>query len=424
MRELEQRFPEELAVIGVHSGKYHAERVTGRIREAAIRLGNTHSIVNDRQFRIWRSYTISAWPTLVIIDPTARVLGAHAGEFTAEMMTPVIAEMVLPFDRAGHLSRASTHVPLDAPAISPGTLRYPGKLAVEGDRMAIADSGHHRILIARLEGDGRRARLQRMVGTPEPGFRDGDDPRFRAPQGMTFDGDRLLVADAENHAIRAVDLRRGAATTLAGTGTQLRTVADLRAGALSSPWDVTLADGTLYVAMAGIHQIWALDLAAGTGRVHSGSQHEDILDGPQQDAALAQPMGIVAGRDRLYFVDAESSAVRWAERDPAGKVETIVGTGLFDFGDRDGVGETALLQHPQGIARHPDGRLLVADSYNDALKWVDPASRRVSAWVRGLHEPGGVACGPRSAYVADTNAHRIMWVDYTTAEMGEVRVEG
>ena len=48
--------------------------------------------------------------------------------------------------------------------------------------------------------------------------------------------------------------------TLAGTGYQMRTRADQKAGAMSSPWDVTLFDKTLYVAMAGIHQIWSVDV--------------------------------------------------------------------------------------------------------------------------------------------------------------------
>ncbi|MDQ3696408.1 MAG: alkyl hydroperoxide reductase [Gemmatimonadota bacterium] len=422
MRELERRFPQEIAIVGVHSGKYHAERETPRIREAAVRLRNTHPIVNDRQFRVWRSHAVRAWPTLVIVDPTGHALGAHAGEFTAAALTPLIERMIGPYDSAGHLVRGELHVELDTPAIVPGVLRYPGKVVVDGDRIAIADSGHNRILIGRLTRDGRGVRIGRVIGGPESGLADGDSPRFHDPQGMALDGDRLFVADRGNHAIRAADLQTGVVATVAGTGGQLRTPEDLRAGALSSPWDVALADGTLYVAMAGIHQLWALDLAARVGSVHSGSKREDLMDGPHTDAALAQPMGIVADRDRLWFVDAESSAVRWAERHPSGIVGTVVGTGLFDFGDRDGMGDEALMQHPQGIARHPDGRLLIADTYNDALKWLDPATRHVTTWVRGLHEPGGVASSSRYAYVADTNAHRLVWVDYTSGEVGEVEI--
>jgi hypothetical protein len=422
LRELEQRYPDALTVIGVHSGKFRTERDTARVREAALRLGNAHPIVNDRQFRVWRSYTVNAWPTLAVVDPTARVVGTHAGEFTAAGLVPLIERMIEMFSREGLLERRTMHLPPDPSAIAPGLLRYPGKVALDGDRLAIADTGHHRVIVARLAPDGVRATIELVVGRGEPGFDDGVDGTFNAPQGLVFHGDLLYIADSENHAVRAVELSTGAIHTVAGTGRQLRTRADQQAGAMSSPWDVTMVHGTLYIAMAGIHQLWSLDPRTRTPRVHSGTFREDIADGRNDSAALAQPMGITSDAHRLYFVDAESSAVRWSDIDPDGKVGTIIGTGLFDFGDRDGVGDAALAQHPQGIARHPDGRLLVADSYNDALKWVHPATRAATTWVRGLHEPSGVACGPAWALVADTNAHRIVRVAYDSAEVQEVDI--
>jgi sugar lactone lactonase YvrE len=134
-------------------------------------------------------------------------------------------------------------------------------------------------------------------------------------------------------------------------------------------------------------------------------------------------MGIAARDGALWFADAESSAVRRADLDPAGAVTTLVGTGLFDFGDVDGVGDVVRLQHPQGLATAPDGRLLVADSYNDALKWLDPATRLVTTWVRGLSEPTGVAIGRDLAYVADTNAHRIAVVSLATGAVETLAIE-
>ncbi len=422
MRDLEEKYRDTVVVIGVHSGKYRAERDTARIREAALRLGNTHPIVNDRQFRVWRSYAVNAWPTLAIVDPAGRLVGSSAGEFTAAMVSPLLDRLVERYTAQGELDRRPVHFSPDPPGASPGLLRYPGKVAVDGDRIAIADSGHHRVIVARLSADGTRATIERIAGRGEPGFDDGPNGAFNYPQGLAFDGEMLYVADAENHAIRAVELTTGAVRTITGTGRQLRTRYDLEAGALSSPWDVALVGRTLYIAMAGIHQLWSLDLASGTARPHSGTMREDIADGPHRAAALAQPMGLVTDGSRLYFVDAESSAVRWADLPATGEVRTIVGTGLFDFGDRDGAGDAALLQHPQGIARHSDGRLLVADSYNDALKWIDPVTRQATTWLRGLHEPGGVACGPSHAYVADTNAHRIVVVPYEVPSIVELEL--
>lgn len=431
MRELEAKFPNELVVIGVHSGKYHAERETARIREASIRLGAAHPVLNDRQFRVWRAFAVNAWPTLAVIDPGGAALGRHAGEFTAEQMAPVVQRLVDAFADRGVLNREPLHWVPDEPAIAPGMLRYPGKVAVDGERIAVADSGQHRVLVGVLEEGGRRMRVERVVGGGkarggERGFADGGprEARFDYPQGMAFAENTLYVADAGNHAVREIDLSSGTVRTLAGTGTQLRRRSDIEAGAMASPWDLAPVGDTLFVAMAGIHQLWAVDRATGKVRRHSGTFREDIIDGPHGDAALAQPMGLVADEraGRLYFVDAESSAVRWADLDPNGGVGTVVGTGLFDFGDVDGRGDDVRMQHQQAIVQTDDGRLLVADSYNDALKWVDPATREATAWVRGLHEPAGLALGDRYVYVADTNAHRIALVDRESGGVDEMEI--
>lgn len=420
MRELEARFAEELVVVGVHSGKYVAERVTARIREAALRLDVRHPVVNDRQFRVWRAYAVRAWPTIVVIDPRGRVVGMHAGELTAAQVEPFIAGLIEAAERDGSLVRGplpSGAVPHgdERPAVAPGRLCYPGKVAVDGRRIAVASSGRHQLLVGELEGDGRRMRVTRVVGRGLPGLEDGaaGAARFTRPQGMAFVDDTLYVADAGNHALRRIALADGTVATVTGTGHRLRTRADREAGALASPWDVAWHDGVLWVAMAGMHQLWAVDPVSGAARVHAGTGGEEIADGPLAEALLAQPMGLAAHDGRLWFADAESSAVRVADADSGGRVRTLVGTGLFDFGDRDGAGDTVRLEHPQGVAVEPgSGRLLVADSYNDALKWLEPATRAVATWARNLHEPGGVAWSADGlAYVADTNAHRVVVVD-------------
>jgi sugar lactone lactonase YvrE len=414
LRELELRFGDAIAIVGVHSGKYIAERVTARIADAARRLGVEHAVVNDRQFRIWRAHAIRAWPSLVAIDRDGRVVGAHAGEFLADEVAPFIDGLLgrgggATASRSGHASGAGP---------PPHALRYPGKVALDGTRLAIADSGHARVLVGELDDAGRTLRLTSTVGG-------GEDSPFAGPQGLCFDGDTLHVADALRHELRAIDLPSGTVRTRAGIGKRPRTRADLAAGGIASPWDLALVGRTLFIAAAGSHQLLSLPLDAPRAmpRVHAGSGAEELHDGPLASAALAQPMGLAAAGDRLWFADAESSAVRAAGVAPDGAVSTVVGTGLFDFGDTDGIGDAVRLQHPQGLAVAPDGRLLVADSYNDALKWIDPATRESRVFVRGLHEPGGVALGPGGrAYVADTNAHRIVVVE-PGGEMRELRIE-
>jgi len=417
LREIEEQFPNDVVVIGVHSGKYIAERETHRIREASLRYEIAHPIVNDRQFRVWRSYAVRAWPTLAVIDRNGYVVGAHAGEFTARMLRPTLEALIsTPGDRSGTGAR---HFPAEEPRIHPTLLRYPGNVAVNGRRIALSDTGNHRVIIGQLEDD-LRMRVERVVSELSPPERVGPK-NFHSPQGLAYAGDKLYVADAENHTVSAIELENGAATTLAGTGHQLRTDADRDKRALSSPWDLTVVGETIYVAMAGVHQIWAIEKSTGRARVHCGAGGEDIADGPLASALLAQPMGITTDGARLYFADSESSAIRWADLDIDGRAGTIVGTGLFDFGDIDGAGDKVRMQHQQGIACR-GGELLVADSYNDALKWVNPNTREARTWLRGFHEPGGVAMGEHHAYIADTNAHRVMVADYETGALAELLI--
>jgi DNA-binding beta-propeller fold protein YncE len=413
-------FPNDIAVVGVHSGKFTEERVTANIRDASIRLGATHPIVNDRQFRVWREYAVRAWPTLIAIDPRGYVVGMQAGEFSATALMPFIERVLTAARRAATLDSRALHFAADPPTVTPDALAFPGKVAVDGGRIAIADSGRHRVLVGTLDDSGVQMRIDRVLGGETSGYRDGAEPLFQNPQGLAFAGDTLYVADAGNHSIRAVTLATGLTRTLAGTGHQARTSSDLDAGALSSPWDVAVHADTLYVAMAGTHQLWTVDLATGHAAVHSGSGAEELHDGTHADAALAQPMGLCLSDGELFVADSESSAIRASDRSRAGGVRTIVGTGLFDFGDVDGVGDAVRLQHPQAIARAPDGRLLVADSYNGALKWIDAARRETRTWMRGLHEPSGLAITAERVYVADTNRHRVVVVDLATTTLSEL----
>ncbi len=159
-----------------------------------------------------------------------------------------------------------------------------------------------------------------MIGSGEEGFVDGeyDKAQFNRPQGMCLDGDTLYVADTENHAIRAVDLKEAQVTTIAGIGTQARSMSAPGASGpakttpLVSPWDVIQLPGdkSLYIAMAGPHQIWKLDPSRETISVFAGSGVENITDGTAVSANFAQPSGLATDGENLFVADSEVSGVR------------------------------------------------------------------------------------------------------------------
>ncbi|HEU0054817.1 MAG TPA: thioredoxin-like domain-containing protein, partial [Longimicrobium sp.] len=429
LAEIERRFCDEIAVIGVHSGKFVNERDSTNIARACDRLGVHHPVLNDWQFRTWREYAVRAWPTLVVVSPDGYVLGQQAGEVTAEQLAPVLGRFVDALKAEGKIGGAAPLPYAPAPiAPEPGVLRFPAKVTAATDtRIFVADTGHHRVLEIEVDGDGARGRVVRAIGSGRAGWMDGDaaTAAFQAPHGLAAAGRLLFVADTLNHLVRTVDLESGRVTTIAGVGDQARR----RYGngpaletPLNSPWDVLWHGDRLYVAMAGPHQLWRIDPRAGTAEVFAGSGAEEVHDAELAMAALAQPSALATDGRRVYFADPESSAVRYAV--PGGDVRTIVGTGLFDFGDRDGIGDDARLQHPQGLAWWEAARrILVADTYNHRLKTVDAETREAAAFAgsgeAGLvdgdagearfWEPGGLAVTPdgRRAFVADTNNHAL-----------------
>ncbi len=411
LRRLEEAIGDDVVVVGVHAGKFIAERETSRIRHATRRLGVRHPVVNDRQFRIWRAYGVQAWPTLVFVAPDGSYLGSHAGEVPASALIQAVSDV-----RDGvrdQLTRPP--LPLDPEPAAGDGLRYPAKIAAHGGRLYVADTGNGRVL--ECEPSSATLAVRRVIG----------DGVFEAPHGMAIVADRLYVSDPPAHRIFAAELADGSAapavSAVAGTGEQARGCPSGAVAAaqtpLSSPWDVASHDHTLYIAMAGTHQVWALDLRTGTLGRHAGSGAESIDDGPPAAATFAQPSGLAVHQGWLYVADAESSAVRRAGLAADGTVETLVGTGLFDFGDRDGTGNVVRLQHVLGLGVWRNG-LVLADAYNDALKLLDPTRRSVRALTRGLHEPGGLAVVGDVAYVADTNAHRVVAVDLQGGEMREL----
>lgn len=431
VRKLHHAFGDAVVAIGVHSGKFPRERRTPAIAEACRRLGVDHPVVNDRAFRYWRENSVRGWPTIVIVDPEGYVVGQQSGELPYEGLEAFVRGVVNEHEGRGTLNREPLSIAERTVEGDTGPLRFPAAVAadIEGN-LAVADTGHHRVLYGQVVGSTFVVR--KVIGGGAAGFADGgfEDAAFDEPHGMALSGDMLIVADRRNHAVRMIDLENGEVATMAGTG-------ELAGGpiapgpaletALRSPWDVLIHDYQVFIAMAGAHQIWRLDLQEGTLDRHAGTGAESIGDGAGSEATLAQPMALASDDTFLYFADAESSSVRRVSFDEDARVETLVGTGLFDSGDVDGVGEEARLQHAAGLAwGQGNHRLWVADTYNDKLKLLDPASRRLETldpFDETLSEPMGLASAGHLLYATDTNRHRVLRVDQIDKRVVTLDVE-
>ncbi len=439
---LEKKYPNELVVIGCHSAKFDNEKDTEAIRRAIVRYEIEHPVINDADMIVWRKFRASAWPTIVLLDPEGNFCGYVSGEGNRELLDEVIQKVIAFHKAKGTLDTTPVRFDLERDHLPSGPLKFPGKLLADkaGNRLFISDSNHNRIVVSSLDG-----KLIDVIGSGHIGSKDGSyaDAQFDHPQGMALSGDLLFVADTENHQLRVVDLMAKTVTTLAGTGEQARfreSGGPLKTTALNSPWDLTVVDDTLFVAMAGPHQIWSHKLGSDSISVFSGSGREDILDGPHAMAALAQPSGIVSDGKSLFVADSEGSSIRAVPFDRTKLVRTVVGTAdlprgrLFEFGDVDGAKEQVRLQHALGVV-YDSGKIYVADTYNNKIKVVDAKTGETKTIAgtgeAGLadspaqfDEPAGIAYAKGLLYVADTNNHLVRVIDLASGRVSRFEIQG
>ncbi len=432
LRALVAAHPRAL-VLGVHSPKFPHEATVAGLDAAIVRADLEHPVLDDTGHETWSAYAVGAWPTIVVVDAGGYVAQTFVGEGHGAATDALVGDLLGgPVDAGGPADDTAAPADLAAPVTGAALSSPASALALPGGRVVVADPGHHRLVVL----DAATA----VVPGSEPLSVIGG---LDAPAGMTLlppdaaarVGWDLAVADAGAHTVVGVRLADGSVRAVAGTGEPLRPDAPARerggpalAGALSSPLDVAWCAGVLVVAMSGVHQLWALDVAAdpGDGRltVIAGTGSEGLLDGEGPAAMLAQPSALAPdersaepGGHGLWFVDAESSSLRHVQPPAVGsaaawEVTTVVGTGVHAFGDRDGDAASALMQHPLGVTVAGDGAVLVADTYNGAVRRVDVGARRVTTVVDRLAEPVALVVvsrgsGEEELLVVESAAHRL-----------------
>ena len=439
LAELERKyagFP--VAFIGVHSAKFENEKDSRQIRNAVLRYEIEHPVINDDEMNLWRAIGVRAWPSMAVVGPKGNLLLMVSGEGKKDLIDTCI-QQALKFYPPEVFRYDPIPIALERDksenALTETGLRFPAKLAFDdsGERLFISDSNHNRILITSPDGAFIDA-----IGSGRIGLQDGSygQARFNRPQGIDFHKGLLYVADAENHALRQIDPESRSVKTLAGDGVQGRDYNGGAGGAaqqLSTPWDVLGYEDTIFIAMAGTHQIWKWDLNAATASRFSGDGSEQNLNASDPaKVAWAQPSGLALVNNKLYVADSESSTIRALDivsraADPVVGGQSDEPRNLFDFGHRDGIGDDAALQHPLGVIRIPgQSDILVADTYNHRIRLVNPSERSIKTLAGGdsgyrdgsldearFSEPSGFAIHPVTGlvYVADTNNHCIRIMD-------------
>jgi len=389
LRPVEEAHADELVVIGVHSPKFVHEADPEALAQAVRRHHVDHPVLDDPELRTWQAYTARAWPTLVLIDPEGYVIAQYAGEGHGHAIDALITDLAPSYQLESSaprraMARRQVH-----------DLAFPAKaVRLDDGSLLVADAGQDRL-----------TRLRDGAVTPvlEGGLREPNG-LCRLPAEVAAEvGYDVVVADTVNHRLVGLDTRTMAPVAL-------------DTAAMNSPWDVAWWQDRVWVAMAGDHTMHTFDPRTGTSERVGGTTNEGLVDGPLAQAWFAQPSGLAPDGDRLWLADAETSALRWIDTD--GLVHTAIGEGLFDFGFRDGNREVARMQHPLGVVVH-ENRVLVADTYNDAVRSYDPATGELSTVAQGLAEPSGFVAGDDGLLVVESAGHRL-----TPLVIEEEHVEG
>ncbi|KAL5783728.1 hypothetical protein ACOSP7_008757 [Xanthoceras sorbifolium] len=457
---LEKKYKDmPFTVVGVHSAKFDNEKDLEAIRNAVLRYGITHPVVNDGDMKLWRELGVNSWPTFAIVGPNGKLLAQLSGEGHRKDLDDLVEAALLFYGGKKLLDNAPLPLSLEKnndPRLLTSPLKFPGKLAIDilNNRLFISDSNHNRIVVTDLDGNF----IVQIGSSGEEGLRDGsfDDATFNRPQGLAYNAKKniLYVADTENHALREIDFVNDTVRTLAGNGTK---GSDYEGGGkgtsqhLNSPWDVCFEpiNEKVYIAMAGQHQVWVHNTPDGVTRAFSGDGFERNLNGSSSTStSFAQPSGMSLSPDftEIYIADSESSSIRALNLKTGGSRllaggDPVFSDNLFKFGDHDGIGSEVLLQHPLGVLCAKNGQIYIADSYNHKIKQLDPASNRVStlagtgkagfkdgtALAAQLSEPSGIIEAENGKlFIADTNNSVIRYLDLNSekAELLTLELKG
>ena len=416
LKYLEQKYKNSVTVIGVHSAKFDNEKETENIRQAILRYDIEHPVLVDKNFRVWQEYAVKAYPTFVVIDPQGYIVATLTGEGKRQILDDLIEKLIQQHQEEDTIDFREIDLILEkqkTPLITP--LAFPGKVLATDSKLFIADSGHHRIIISNLEG-----KFLYLIGSGKPGLKDGNftEAEFFAPQGMAFDdvNNILYVADTENHAIRKINFQNQKIETIAGIRENL-----------NSPWDLVKLSNKIFIAMAGSHQIWELDLENNMIKNYAGRGAESCFDGELFESAFSQPSGITTDGQKLYIADSEVSSIRRIDLEKE-LVKTLCGSGdLNAFGDVDGQGFDVRLQHCLGI-EYADNNLWIADTYNHKIKLVNPVTGDCNSFLVDnnicFSEPSRLSFCDSYLYIADTNNHTIRKINLNSSSVETIEFTG
>lgn len=418
---LQRRYRRRLQVVVLAVPRFDVHRDPSAVLKRLRRHGVRFPVVHDRDWRAWQRFGIESWPTVVLIDAQGRMVDRIVGTPGTGALEAAISALCEPLpELLEDQARVETGLEPSAP------LCFPTGLVATAERLYVADSGHHRILECSHAG-----RVLRRFGNGTAGALDGEPQiaGFCRPNGLALLRGELYVADTGNHLLRRINLRSGAVRTVLGNGrTALPSegpVRSLQEVSLPSPTAVVASDSRLHLTLAGDNRVWTWNQSDGLGvlECRAGSGQLGQRDGVGILASFAQPSGLAQVEQVLYVADTLASSIRGVQLH-GDLAQTLVGQGMWEFGDADGQRRQARLQAPEALAADPDcPRLWIADTGNGCIRSLRLDSGEVSRLeLRRLAGPAGIAAFGGKLWISETDAHAVLCLDLAGNTLTQVPI--
>lgn len=410
LRRLEKKRPGEFVLLAVHTPRYAARQPDAVVLRGMQRNRLRVPVANDHEWLAWTLYSISAWPTTLVVDTGGRLAARFVGEGRGAEIEDAIAQLQEGLPPA-HM-REPAKLPEGIRMETASALASPAHVLATDTRLFVSDTGHHRILECSHDGQ-----VLRQFGSGTPGNWDGQSSAcgFQSPQGLALGPDALYVADTGNHCVRRIRFETGEVDTVLGSGRPAYGDVEAQGSglrvAVNAPRSVVVDGDVVYVAASGQNQILRVDLRAQRVATLAGDGRNDVRDGIGGQASLAQPTALALLPGQLLVADAGGNAIRRLRLADLA-LTTLAGSSPWEPGCQDGTGRKARFAYPCGLAA-AENRVYVADTCNDRLCVLDPYSGELATLQIDypLREPQGLSFAAGALWVADRNDDAVLRVD-------------
>jgi len=413
IKKLENELGSKITVIGVYSSKFENEKDLSVIRNAVLKHDITSLVLTDTDLKLWKKFKVNAWPTFILINPNGREYERHEGINSVKKLVKDAKSMVNKYRY--QINREPLPLLPEKYNQIGNILSFPSKLEytsnfIDGSRATsaifIANSGQNNIVATSLIGG-----ILFKIGSGKEGLADGnfEEAAFNAPQGILFDDQKLYIADTGNHALRVADFKTRKVTTLTAGGKKggiISATTDAVETNLSSPTDIEFfpSKDVIVISNSGSNQILSFNLKTNKISVLAGNGESGKTDGKYPNNSLAQTSDMVVLKNKLYFLDAITSALRVL--DEAGNVRTLASSGL---------------QHPLALTADDSG-IYIADSFNNRIRKYGVSTQKLTDLVGGeigdavgsktrFNSPEGIISIMNSFYISDANNNRVLVVN-------------